>query len=389
MNRFQVGVRAREQKQREKVGKSTCLSVDIRRNLTENIVFLNHKAFVDRTYSSYPCYDTGLESVVLRSELFHVVVPYDARSTRDETADSAPKSKNLKRSAKEFDEVTLKVKDKHTEFLNLHKNVEKASDFSNKIALEFVDEFNRSVHYDVDKVFNGANDSQFIVKTSINNEDYIIPPNCRFFNSDVRNLSDFLTTEDKFDFIVLDPPWWNKYIRRTKAANEKSGYRMLDNDSLKSIGLENHVHDRTVVAIWCTNAPSHVDAIEKQLCPKWNLRLVGTWYWTKITKQGEPVCIFNEKTKKQPYERLFIAVNTNSAIKDIPTEKFIFSVPCAIHSNKPPLLELFTDYLPERPKCLELFARNVYPNFTSIGTEVLKLQNTRLFQLLSSKHEVQ
>lgn len=87
------------------VNKMTC------RNLTESIVFLNHKAFVDRTYSSYPCYDTGLESIALRSELFHVVVPYDARSTRDETADSAPKSKKLKRSAKEFDEVTLKVSD--------------------------------------------------------------------------------------------------------------------------------------------------------------------------------------------------------------------------------------------------------------------------------------
>lgn len=356
-------------------------------NLTENIVFLNHKSFVDGIYSSYQFHDSALESAALRSELFHVVVPYDAKSTRDET-EGAPKAKKLKRAAASFDEITLKVKDKHDEYVSFNKNVETLTEDNNKIALEFIDEFNRNAHYNVDKVFNGGNDSQFIVKTTMHDEDYIIPPNCRFFNSDVRNLNSFLTHEDKFDFIVLDPPWWNKYIRRVKAVNEKSGYRMLDNESLKGIPLENHVHDRTIVAIWCTNSPSHIDAIEQQLCAKWNLKLVGSWYWIKITKHGAPVCAFNETNKKQPYERLFIAVTTDSSIKDIPSEKYIFSVPCAIHSNKPPLLELFTDFLPERPKCLELFARNIYPNFTSIGTEVLKLQNTRLFQL-SSKHEVQ
>lgn len=46
------------------------------------------------------------------------------------------------------------------------------------------------------------------------------------------------------------------------------------------------------------------------------------------------------------------------------------------------LADLFESLLPERPKCLEIFARNVYPNFTSVGTEVLKLQNANLFDVV-------
>ncbi|XP_065078768.1 N(6)-adenine-specific methyltransferase METTL4 [Ochlerotatus camptorhynchus] len=357
------------------------------RYLSDNIVLLDHKTFVDRIYSSYQYYDSEIKSASLRSELFDVVVPYDVKPNEDHTK-SALKSRKRKRTdADDFDQTTLKVKESHTEFLDLFGEANKTDEISNKTALEFVDQFNRNDHYDPEAVLKGGNNSQFVVTTTVSNMHYFIPPNCRFFNSDVRNLSNLLTCDEKFDFIVLDPPWWNKYIRRTKAANKKMGYSMLDNECLKNIPLENHIHDETIVAIWCTNSPTHTSAIEQQLCTKWNIKLVGSWYWTKITKHGQPVCSFNESTKKQPYERLFIAVSSKYSDKDnIALEKYIYSVPCAIHSNKPPLLELFSDLLPERPKCLELFARNVYPNFTSIGTEVLKLQNARLFH--RSKHEV-
>lgn len=43
------------------------------------------------------------------------------------------------------------------------------------------------------------------------------------------------------------------------------------------------------------------------------------------------------------------------------------------------VLDLFRDYLPAKPKALELFARYLLPGFTSIGLEVLKLQNLELY----------
>lgn len=58
----------------------------------------------------------------------------------------------------------------------------------------------------------------------------------------------------------------------------------------------------------------------------------------KITKYGETICEFSLPLKKQPFERLFIAcpIDTDRSF-EIPEEKFIFSIPSAIHSHKPPL----------------------------------------------------
>lgn len=41
--------------------------------------------------------------------------------------------------------------------------------------------------------------------------------------------------------------------------------------------------------------------------------------------------------------------------------------------------DLFRACLPVTPKCLELFARYLMPNCTSIGFDVLKMQNLDLF----------
>ena len=181
---------------------------------------------------------------------------------------------------------------------------------------------------------------------------------------------------------------------------------MLENKDICEIPLENYLNEDGLVVIWCTNAGSHIEAIKNQFLKKWNLQLIANWYWVKITKSGQPVCKFNELNKKQPYEQIFVAANSASK-KDFSTliekEKIIYSIPSAFHSHKPPLigkkklfylklnnlfhllysiiyiLELFSNLVPENPKCLEIFARNLYPNFTSIGLEVLKLQNVKLF----------
>ena len=60
---------------------------------------------------------------------------------------------------------------------------------------------------------------------------------------------------------------------------------------------------------------------------------------------------------------------------------FLFSVPSAIHSHKPPLDEILSDLglLKNRGKRLELFARYLMPNWTSFGNQVLKLQERQYF----------
>ena len=69
-----------------------------------------------------------------------------------------------------------------------------------------------------------------------------------------------------------------------------------------------------------------------------------------MTWSGEPVCdIESSRTTKRPYEMLILgrtmtAVHTDDATqcddartKQLPDHRVIVSVPCSIHSRKPPL----------------------------------------------------
>ncbi|XP_068726855.1 N(6)-adenine-specific methyltransferase METTL4-like isoform X1 [Montipora capricornis] len=71
----------------------------------------------------------------------------------------------------------------------------------------------------------------------------------------------------------------------------------------------------------------------------------------------------------------------------LPYHQVICSVPCRIHSRKPPLNEIFAKYVPPQSRCLEMFARNLTPNWTSWGNEVLKFQSVQYFDHLTSKDE--
>lgn len=44
------------------------------------------------------------------------------------------------------------------------------------------------------------------------------------------------------------------------------------------------------------------------------------------------------------------------------------------------ILELLIPYLPPMPKCLEVFARYLLPNWTSYGLEALKFQHQFLYE---------
>lgn len=45
-------------------------------------------------------------------------------------------------------------------------------------------------------------------------------------------------------------------------------------------------------------------------------------------------------------------------------------------------LEIIKEYLPDEPKCLEIFARYLLPGWTSWGLEILKFQHLSLYEIL-------
>ncbi|GFS25652.1 methyltransferase-like protein 4 [Elysia marginata] len=62
---------------------------------------------------------------------------------------------------------------------------------------------------------------------------------------------------------------------------------------------------------------------------------------------------------------------SHQGVSEVPDKFVVMSLPCALHSKKPILSEVLRPFLPSRPQCLELFARNLVPGWVSWGDEPL------------------
>uniref|UniRef100_A0A0P4W551 Methyltransferase-like protein 4 n=1 Tax=Scylla olivacea TaxID=85551 RepID=A0A0P4W551_SCYOL len=211
---------------------------------------------------------------------------------------------------------------------------------------------------------------------------YILPPYTRYICDDVANILNH-TSGERFDFVVMDPPWQNKHVKRKKSVHgSKQGYNMMNIKDILKIPVDHLLKAGGLVAVWSTSNPSHMQEFLQSL-HTWDVEHVATWYWLKVTKAGEPITLQEGRChSKLPYERVFIArrSKTGGCLEDIP-DKFVFcSIPSGIHSHKPPLYKLLKRFLAPQPQCLELFARNLVPGWTSIGLEVLRLQHSYLFE---------
>ncbi|XP_062612311.1 N(6)-adenine-specific methyltransferase METTL4-like [Saccostrea cucullata] len=283
-------------------------------------------------------------------------------------------------------------------------------------------------------------------------ETYIVPHKSTFLLSDFNHLQNIYPTsdEEKYDLIVLDPPWQNKSVKRKKM------YGSLRDEDLLSICMKKLAAPGCLVVVWVTNRMKHLEFVKETLFPKWSVTHVAEWHWLKVTKYGEMIYDINSDHKK-PYEIILLGrynepqqpklcmgqrnssekptkenkeentsrsdsasvkiscVKTDTEEKEIVTEsggslvvgipqdsgskelssvykkkgedleafpdsRVIISVPCALHSVKPPLFEVLKKYLKENPRCLELFARNLWPHWTSWGNEVLLHQHMDFYE---------
>ncbi|KAK3908686.1 N(6)-adenine-specific methyltransferase METTL4 [Frankliniella fusca] len=230
--------------------------------------------------------------------------------------------------------------------------------------------------------FNGENTNDFAVLKRIGSELFVFPPHSKFFCRDVLEIKLNADLLGKFDLILLDPPWWNKYIRRKRAKCLQDGYKMMYNECLTEIPIDKLLAPGGVIAVWCTNSKQNLEELKHKLLPFWGTKQVAQWVWMKVTLSGQPVCPFSEPPGKQPFEQLIFAVRPDevNTFPRPPDEKIFMSVPSSIHSHKPPIIDMVKPYLPPEPRCMEIFARYLLPNWTSWGLEVLKLQHASLFE---------
>lgn len=71
---------------------------------------------------------------------------------------------------------------------------------------------------------HGENNLSQGLITQVNHEKYLVPAQCKFFSYDVNEIEHKLhLLACPYDLVLLDPPWWNKYIRRKKAKCVNAG----------------------------------------------------------------------------------------------------------------------------------------------------------------------
>lgn len=206
--------------------------------------------------------------------------------------------------------------------------------------IELLNKF-QAISYELGS-FHGENNLNYGKCVTMKESSFLIPPHSRFFNKKVEELETCIPPNEanKFDFIVIDPPWKNRYIKRLKKndADKKRGYFMMTDDDIIQIPLEKYSKITSIVVIWCTNSETHLNAVKQKFLVKWKLKLLSSWLWIKIDKNGE---LFNPfEGNKKPFEQLFIATHQDNSDYDRQLENdcLLFSEPSSIHSHKPPLL---------------------------------------------------
>lgn len=64
--------------------------------------------------------------------------------------------------------------------------------------------------------FHGANETENPVIAEAGNQKFVLPGKSSFYAYDVRQIAEKLYPNQRYDFILMDPPWWNKFVRRKK-----------------------------------------------------------------------------------------------------------------------------------------------------------------------------
>ncbi|NWR52411.1 METL4 protein, partial [Regulus satrapa] len=231
---------------------------------------------------------------------------------------------------------------------------------------------------------NSSNCAKIIV---LMGQKYLVPPKSSFLLSDISCLQPLLNYKKKYDVIVIDPPWENKSVKRSNR------YSHLSSWQIKQIPVPALAAPNCLVVTWVTNRQKHLRFVKDELYPHWSVKTLAEWHWVKITTAGEFVLPLDSLHKK-PYEVLVLgrvqgdvkeALRKSEGVLPIPEHQLIVSIPCNLHSHKPPLAAVLAEFIKPDVECLELFARNLQPGWTSWGNEVLKFQHIDYFTLVQNE----
>ena len=264
----------------------------VKRLEEDGVWVIDHQDLVRKSYS-----DVGLKSINIFDIKSQFLMDAQAEKIANEMEGEASNSKRKKR--KLVDEVKQSVE---SEFVR--KKFEKIRDsirefFDPPPSSDVVRENNRNVRKIVSELqtsnfpirhFSGENSSNMCQTIKIGETEYVIPPKSRYCVDDLINF-DSAFLEQKFDLILMDPPWENKHVKRVnkrdRKDDRKSGYDLLSTDSmstlLSNVVIQSLTPKSGLVLIWCTNSEKQQKAI-LDWAKHWKLELKAKWFWLKVSK---------------------------------------------------------------------------------------------------------
>lgn len=271
---------------------------------------------------------------------------------------------------------------------------------SSRIGIEVVDPFNADRAWAAQsdpRSFSNHSDQHVLITASgdhaSHKPSFRMPPKSTFYLGDCTASYEFRKAvrenarqsgrQPDFDFILLDPPWPNRSIKRT---HKTAGATYRTSPSLDDLTelifdmqLESLMAENALVGVWVTNKQAVRETI---LCAGgffdcWDLALVEEWIWLKTTNSGDPTSGL-DATWKKPYEVLLLGRKRSKDGPDAQAglavkRKVIIGVP-DLHSRKPCLKSLVEPMMPnaESYNALEVFARHLVAGWTSWGDECIK-----------------
>lgn len=224
---------------------------------------------------------------------------------------------------------------------------------------------------------------------------FIVPPLANFLLCELSmsqpdtnvDLIPGLPRSQKFNLILLDPPWPNRSVRRSRHYQTHSyldmdvlthyireilvvhlSCRMRPEDITKRKKSQTQ-SKQSIAAIWVTNTSRSRNGAYEAMQSA-GLSVCEEWVWIKTTANGEPITPVDGLWRK-PYEILVIG-RRDANVGGV-TRRVIAAVP-DVHSRKPNLRELFEKMfsLGSLYSALEVFARNLTTGWWVCGDEVLK-----------------
>lgn len=253
----------------------------------------------------------------------------------------------------------------------------------------------------------------------------MIPPKASFMltqtssSTAIGNPIPPLPPSTKFDFILMDPPWANRSVRRSRHYTTYSNSTELT-VLLSRILLTHLSYQGGIAAIWVTNS-AESRAVAHHAMASAGLRPLEEWVWIKTTTKGEPISVIDGVWRKS-YEILLLGIKWDRSGSGEGTERstgkgvlvnpepyksnetwyewnrckrrIIAAVP-DIHSRKPNLKEIIERVFFTEEKhgydhgategndtegtlrvkeytALEVFARNLTAGWWACGNEVLR-----------------